>query len=252
MYDRFALFYDRLMADVDYAAWADLLESLLTRCDVPADGKVCECACGTGSLTIPLARKGYRICGVDLSPGMLSAAMDKTRRQGLIIPYVRQDMSSLRLNGAYDAVLCTCDGVNYLSPDRLQRFFSAAARSLRDRGALVFDVSTPWKLRHALGNRTLVRNEEDYSYIWENRLSGDETRVSLRLIGFIRSGENSFERFVEEQVQYLHSRAALKALLEQSGFGDICFYGKSGAKAPSSREERWHVTARRIFTEASK
>ena len=48
MYTAFASVYDRLMADVDYLAWARFYHELMERYGVPR-GKVCECACGTGS-----------------------------------------------------------------------------------------------------------------------------------------------------------------------------------------------------------
>lgn len=69
MYTAFASVYDRLMADVDYLAWARFYHELMERYGVPR-GKVCECACGTGSITIALSKMGYQMTGVDLSPSL--------------------------------------------------------------------------------------------------------------------------------------------------------------------------------------
>ena len=55
MYTQFAELYDELMSDVDYNAWAEDYASLMRLYGI-RDGNVCECACGTGSLTIPLRR----------------------------------------------------------------------------------------------------------------------------------------------------------------------------------------------------
>ena len=57
MYTAFASVYDRLMTGVDYQGWANFYHALMERYGIPR-GKVCECACGTGSLTIPLAAMG--------------------------------------------------------------------------------------------------------------------------------------------------------------------------------------------------
>lgn len=81
MYTAFASVYDRLMADVDYLAWARFYHELMERYGVPR-GKVCECACGTGSITIALSKMGYQMTGVDLSPDMLFEASQKARRTG--------------------------------------------------------------------------------------------------------------------------------------------------------------------------
>ena len=70
MYEGFAELYDELMNDVDYEGWADHYTRLLSIYGIRG-GKVCECACGTGSLTLPLQRRGFQMTGVDLSREML-------------------------------------------------------------------------------------------------------------------------------------------------------------------------------------
>ena len=94
MYTAFASVYDRLMTGVDYQGWANFYHALMERYGIPR-GKVCECACGTGSLTIPLAAMGYQMTGVDLSPDMLFEASQKARKAGAMIPFVKQDMRQL-------------------------------------------------------------------------------------------------------------------------------------------------------------
>ena len=76
-----------------------------------------ECACGTGSLTVPLSLAGLKMTGVDLSEQMLASAMIKARSRGCAIPFIRQNMVSLSLPSRVHAVLCTCDGLNYLTGD---------------------------------------------------------------------------------------------------------------------------------------
>ena len=136
MYTAFASVYDRLMADVDYTGWARFYHTLMEKYGV-ARGRACECACGTGSLTLPLRRAGLQMTGVDLSEEMLARAMEKARAAGLMIPFVRQDMCALALPRPVDALVCGCDGVNYLlDDDRLRAFFTRARESLKPGGAL--------------------------------------------------------------------------------------------------------------------
>ena len=114
MYTGFAEVYDTLMNDVHYGAWADMYARMMTAYGIPRNAKVCECACGTGSLTLPLQQLGYEMMGIDLSQEMLWQAAQKARKAGFGIPFIRQDMRQLRLHRPVDAVLATCDGVNYL------------------------------------------------------------------------------------------------------------------------------------------
>ena len=83
MYQAFAELYDELMNDVDYEGWADHYARLLSIYGV-REGKICECACGTGGLTIPLFRRGFQVTGADVSQEMLWQAAQKSRKQGRI------------------------------------------------------------------------------------------------------------------------------------------------------------------------
>ena len=129
MYGEFAQVYDRLMDDVDYDAWAAHYAHLMGLCARPVR-RVAECACGTGSLTVRLARMGYEMTGLDLSQAMLERAAEKARHAGVRVTLARQDMRGLTLGRRVDAVLCTCDGVNYLTGEGdAAAFFRAASVS---------------------------------------------------------------------------------------------------------------------------
>ena len=91
MYTGFAEVYDTLMNDVHYGAWADMYARMMTAYGIPRNAKVCECACGTGSLTLPLQQLGYEMMGIDLSQEMLWQAAQKARKAGFGIPFIRQD-----------------------------------------------------------------------------------------------------------------------------------------------------------------
>ena len=244
MYSAFARVYDALMDTVDYGAWAEYYHRLMEACRVPPKGRCVECACGTGSLTLPLRKMGYQMTGVDLSEEMLAAAMEKARNAGLAIPFVRQDMRNLTVPRRADCVLATCDGVNYLaSPGDAQQFFSAAFAALRPGGALIFDVSTPGKLSGTLGNNTLYSDDDAVSYIWRNRWDEKNACVTLSLSLFVRRSDGAYDRLEEKQVQRAHSRKELRSWLASAGFQDIAFYGRQRMTAPRKGDDRWHVTA---------
>ena len=66
-YSALAAIYDHVMRHVDYVAWCDYIERLWDRfCARPRT--VLDLACGTGTVALELARRGYRLTGVDGSP----------------------------------------------------------------------------------------------------------------------------------------------------------------------------------------
>lgn len=243
MYTGFAEVYDALMSDVNYERWADLYAALMNAYGIRG-GKVCECACGTGNLTLPLARRGFTMTGIDLSQDMLWIASQKARSAGLMIPFVRQDMRQLHLHRPMDAILATCDGVNYLLSDEdAEAFFQAARRALRPGGGLFFDVSTPYKLSNVLGDRLICEDREDVTYLWQNRYSERTGLVEMHLCIFVKQEDGSYRRIDEEQKQRAHTIESLTRLLHQAGFDQVLVYGNSGLEPPRDREQRWHFAA---------
>ena len=249
MYTAFASVYDRLMADVDYTGWARFYHTLM-ECYGVARGKVCECACGTGSLTIPLARLGNQMTGVDLSPDMLFEASQKARKVGAMIPFVKQDMRSLHLHRQMDAILCTNDGLNYLKDAaELTDFFRAAWVALRPGGGLFMDISTPYKLENVLGDHFIGDEDEDIAYLWQNRYNRAHAYVDLNLAIFVRQKGENYVRIGESQRQYAHSAQLITELLEAVGFTDVCIFADKKLQAPAPHELRWFIAAHKPTAE---
>ena len=249
MYQAFAELYDELMDDVDYESWADYYTRLLSIYGV-RNGKVCECACGTGGLTIPLYRRGFQMTGVDISREMLWEAAQKSRKQGIAMPFVQQDMRALNLHRPMDAVLATCDGVNYLlTEEDLLSFFRAAHRAIKPGGALIFDVSTPYKLQHVLCSGLMAEDRENITYMWQNSWNDKQRTVSLDLVFFVREKDNQYRRIEEHQKQRAWDEKTLKENLWHAGFRAVSIYGDFTLNSSTEGNQRWHVAATRAEDE---
>src|SRR4051794_32530381 len=102
------------MADVPYQNWLDLLISEKKKHNIAGD-RVLDLACGTGELSILLAKSGFNVTGVDLSEDMLMVARDKSLRAEVSIDLYEQNMLTLEGLGSYDFVTIFCDSLNYLA-----------------------------------------------------------------------------------------------------------------------------------------
>ncbi len=242
-YSGFAGVYDLLMDDFDYPSWAEYYLELLARAGVRPDS-LCDCACGTGSMSVEFARRGLRVTGVDISREMLELAANKARQNGVSIQFVCQDMTRLALPKPVDALVCACDGVNYLTTDgRALAFFRAAQRAIRPGGALAFDVSSPHKLREVLGNAFFGEERDEVAYLWQNALKGDI--VTMDISFFLREASGLYRRVAETHRQRIYEPDHLKALLEQAGFSRVQIYGDRNFAPPGAEEMRVHICATR-------
>ncbi len=242
-YGKFAALYDKLMADVDYGAWADYVAKF-----IKPGSSVLECACGTGEISLRLAAKGYSVTATDVSEEMLAVAAEKQRRAGLAMSslrFVRMDMRSLSVHKKVDCVLSCCDGVNYLtSTGDLERFFMGAASVLKPGGLLLFDISSRYKLANVLGNNCFAENGMDAAYIWRNAYDEKTKLVEMELTFFERKG-GLYERFDETHIQRAHSVREIGSRLERAGFSYEA-YACFTEDAPSDTDERIQFAARKL------
>ena len=240
-YSAFAAGYDRMMGDVDYDGWANYIDGFLKEAGART---ALECACGTGSLTVRLARRGYAMTGSDLSEDMLMIARQKALDAGLrFLPFVCQDMRKIALHKPVDAVISACDGVNYLL-DGAENFFRVAHDALKPGGLLLFDVSSAYKLSAILANNTFAATGEDWAYIWENTYHPRLDRVDMALTGFLKQG-TGYARFEERHSQRAYSEEELRTSLQSCGFRDVRVYEAFTREAPGAIAERLQFVARK-------
>ncbi|MBQ3269851.1 MAG: class I SAM-dependent methyltransferase [Clostridia bacterium] len=237
-YEALADVYDLLMDDVDYDGWASHYLALLARAGV-TPRSLCDCACGTGALSVRFAEAGIRVTGADLSAAMLARAQENARRRGVQAMFVRQDMRALELPRPVDALVCGCDGVNYLLDDKdLRAFFGRARAALRPGGALAFDISSAWKLEHTLGDGFFGEDRDEVTYLWSNRFDPAARTVTMDLTFFTPRPDGLYRRSDETHVQKAHAPEALRGLLEESGFRDIRVLGDRTFEAPAADAPR--------------
>jgi SAM-dependent methyltransferase len=109
-----------------------------------ADGPVLELACGTGRLTIPLARCGRDVVGLDAAPAMLDAARTKAMRENVEISYVEGDMRHFNLGRRFQLIIVSCNSLAHLlDNDAVRACFACIRHHLAPGGLLAFDIVNP-------------------------------------------------------------------------------------------------------------
>jgi ubiquinone/menaquinone biosynthesis C-methylase UbiE len=230
MYEDFAHVYDRFMPETPYRKWTAYINDALKNIGAKT---VLDLACGTGSVTVPLARLGYDMTAVDISADMLSEARLKADEAGLEILFLMQDIRRLDLYDTVDAAICCCDAINYLLDENdLLAAFKRVALFLNPGGIFIFDIGTEYKYKEILGCNTFTETVDGASYVWRNEYD-EATGFNDYDIFFIVNDPPM--RFSEQHRQRCYSTEAIAALLNEAGL-DVKQINDAYTDDPPSRD----------------
>nr|MCB1909638.1 class I SAM-dependent methyltransferase [Rhodocyclaceae bacterium] len=107
-------------------------------------GRVLELGCGTGRLTLPLARLATEMVGVDNAPAMLDYARRRAAADGQAIRFTLADFRDFDLGARFDWVLLPYNALNHVTEAAaLDGLFASVARHLAPGGRFVVDSFQP-------------------------------------------------------------------------------------------------------------
>ena len=106
------------------------------------DGSALELGIGTGRIALPLARRGVRVAGIDLSQDMV--AQLRAKPGGAELEIVIGDFATTRVEGAFSLVYLVFNTIGNLTTQAAQvACFENAARHLLPGGSFVVEVGVP-------------------------------------------------------------------------------------------------------------
>lgn len=243
-YEYFASVYDIMMSDVPYDSWVDYIEEIFIKHQLQPK-MILDLGCGTGTMTTKLAKNGYEMIGVDISPEMLFVAKEKADKEKLDILYLCQSMTELDLYGTVDCVLSICDSLNYLlETDELFETFCNVNNYLNPGGLFIFDLNMESKFEE-MGDQTFAEVFDTCAYIWENEYNHQMKINEYALTLFIEN-DGVYKRFEEMHYERAYSIEEITRLLEKSGLKLEAVYEELTFNTPNATSHRVYFVAREI------
>lgn len=250
-YDSIASIYDNINSEIDYHAWADFIEECFKKYLKEKPELVLDLACGTGSMTLELANRGYDMIGADLSEDMLTEAMDKAYDKGIEgVLFLKQDMRCFELYGTVGAIVCCLDSINYLTEDGdIEKCFKCAHNYLDPDGLFIFDANTPYKFENIYGDNHYIFEDKnsfgENAYCgWQNDYDRETRLCNFYLSVFTEEDDGRFSRADEVQTEKCYFKEEIIENLEKCGFEILGFFEDYDFSTPKSDCERWYIVAR--------
>ena len=248
IYDLLAPFYDRFNGDINYSEWADFIEKIIEK--HYRQGKpelVLDLGCGTGSMTLELAGRGYDMTGVDYSAEMLDIARQRAIDAGLSdkMLWLMQDMREFELYGTVDVAVCCLDGINHLiGSGDLDKTLDLVHNYLIPNGLFIFDINGKHKFENLYSNNSYVMEEEGSFCVWQNYYDGKKHTCDFYITVFEECEDGRYERYDDVQKEKMYTLKAMKKLLSDAGFEFIGAYRDFEFNPASDDDDRIYIVAR--------
>lgn len=243
-YTDFAAFYDSLTTNVEYEKKAEYLLKLFNRHNHEA-GLTLDLACGTGTLTLALKKRGIDIYGVDASCEMLSVAQQKAYEADEEILFLCQKMQKLNLYGTVDTCICALDSINHLTQIKdVENTFKRVALFMNPNGLFVFDANTIYKHECVLGDNCYIYDNDKVFCAWQNNYKPSDHTVMITLDFFEPDGD-IYRRSSEQFFERAYSRSEISEMLTAAGFTLEAVYDDMCFETPAEKSQREIYVARR-------
>jgi SAM-dependent methyltransferase len=231
-------FYDSLAVDYHlmFRDWwtsatrqGEVLDRLLRAHGVPAGATLLDCTCGIGTQALPLAERGYRGTGSDLSPAAVERARASAAARGIDIRLDTADIRTLTVPAPVDVVVSADNCLPHLRTDAdMHAALTSILGCLRPGGVFLasvrdYDVLAAERVTGvpavAYDDNGDGRRIVGQTWTWTD----DMTTVTFDLFILAQQG-NDWAATVRTTVYRAWRRAELTAALEAAGFVDLTWH----------------------------
>lgn len=132
--------------DIQNQSWVEdtkrQVDFLAEKLKLKGNERILDLACGFGRHSLELARRGYEVVGVDITPDYIGYACGQADKERLNARFICSDIRDIDFENEFDIVLNMADGaVGYLENDEENlRIFKTVSKALKLGGKHFMDI----------------------------------------------------------------------------------------------------------------
>jgi len=180
-YDYLANFYDAFIDEEVYKDYLELLDRYTSY------GTLLDIGCGTGTLSLEIARRGYAVTATDLSEEMLSIVEYRAKESNVDLDIFVYDMLD-PIADQFDTVIASMDVINHLADlEDVQFGLTNIFTALNPSGMFLFDILSADYIDALDG---YVEDDEEYHFHWECHKGEQEHSIIHTVTLKLEDGEH--------------------------------------------------------------
>lgn len=193
---------------------------ILSKTNIKTNSRILDVPCGTGRHSYGLAKRGFRVTGIDISDACLKIARTEWNHKNT--EYLYGNMNDLSAFKRYDLTLNLFSSFGYFATDKQnQQVLKQLYNSLLPNGQLVLNaINRNWLLTIYSSNDW---HEHKGNYILNRRSYDEKTHYNeawMTVINRKTLAENSYFHRCR-----LYSKNEMVTMLKKTGFKKVIVYG---------------------------
>jgi SAM-dependent methyltransferase len=182
--------------------------------------RILDLCCGFGRHTVPLARMGYRVTGLDLSPVLLAKARSAAQEAGVDVAFHQGDMREIPWQEEFDGCVMLGGSFGVFEDEADNELvLQSVARALKSSERFVLDAANRDSIMRDFKARDW-QTRGDLLVCFGNLF--DPVAGAIHGIVRWREGDKEWER---HNWMRIYTATELAAILQRVGLEPIAFYG---------------------------
>ena len=219
-------------------AWE--VEGIVQLLGIPAGGAILDLACGYGRHAIPLAQRGYRVTGQDLSDVFLRRARAEAEACGVEVRWIQGDMRQIPFEDEFDAVINVFTAFGYFESNaENQQVLHQVRKALRPGGRFLIDTMHRDALVRGFQPFGVTRHEDGLLVTEEREFDQLTGRWAARFTLIYPDGRRTEMRHDTR----VYTPTELASMLSQAGLNLCAAHGGLGGSSLTLSSRRLVVIA---------
>jgi len=232
----FLLFTEKRVANA-----VEEIDKIVSLLQLNPEMRVLDLCCGVGRHSLELARRGYRVTGVDRTERYLQRASSIAKAEGLEVDFVCEDMRGFCRPGAFDAAINMFTSFGFFEdPQDDRKVAGNLGASLKPGGALLIEMMGKEIMARIFCEHDWHEMEDGTIILQERKVTRAWTWMENRWI-ILRDGERIEQHFCHRP----YSAAELTSLLLACGFKTAQAFGGIDGSPYDHQAKRLAVAARK-------
>ena len=213
--------YLDLYAEEDTRLAVEQVDDLVRLLDIPPGASILDVCCGYGRHAIELAKRGFRVTGIDLAPKQIDEAKRRASESDIEIEFLHGDAGEMSFLKPFDVALSLFLSFGFDDDEGNLRMLRRISEATASGGVLLMDL---WNREKEIRDFSPVAIEErDGGIRVEKRWEFDQWNGRLNWENLVKLPDGSTERW-EHSVR-AYTLVELRHMLEEVGFRMEKVYG---------------------------